>query len=129
MAYIISHEVAHHVQNLIGILGQVNQEQSRISKEAANDLSVRVELQADFLAGVWAHHAQKMKNILEEGDLEEALGAAEAIGDDRIQMRTRGYVVPESFTHGSSEQRMRWFNKGVRTGDLNQGDTFAANPL
>jgi predicted metalloprotease len=129
MAYIISHEVAHHVQNLIGILGQVNQQQGRISKEAANDLSVRVELQADFLAGVWAHHAQKMKNILEEGDLEEALGAAEAIGDDRIQMRTRGYVVPESFTHGTSEQRMRWFNKGVRTGDLNQGDTFAANPL
>lgn len=129
MAYVISHEVAHHVQNLLGILGQVNQQQSRISKEAANDLSVRVELQADFLAGVWAHHAQKMKNILDEGDLEEALRAAEAIGDDRIQMRTRGYVVPESFTHGSSEQRMRWFNKGVKSGDLRQGDTFAADPL
>lgn len=129
MAYVISHEVAHHVQNLLGILGKVNQRQSQVSKEEANDLSVRIELQADFLAGVWAHHAQKMKNILEEGDLEEALGAAEAIGDDRIQMRTRGYVVPESFTHGTSEQRMRWFNKGVRSGDLRQGDTFAANPL
>lgn len=129
MAYVVSHEVAHHVQNLLGILGEVHKTQQRVSKAQANDLSVRLELQADFLAGVWAHHAQKMKNILEEGDLEEALAAAEAIGDDRIQMRTRGYVVPESFTHGTSAQRKKWFTKGMKTGDLRLGDTFDVTDL
>lgn len=129
MAYVVAHEVAHHVQNELGILLQVNQQQQRSSKEEGNELNVRLELQADFLAGVWAHHAHKMKNILEAGDIEEAMNAAEAIGDDRIQMRTRGYVVPESFTHGTSAQRKKWFNMGVQTGDLRKGDTFAANPL
>ncbi|HRW75095.1 MAG: zinc metallopeptidase [Chitinophagales bacterium] len=129
MAYVVAHEVAHHVQNLLGITGQVSQQQARLPQAAANDLSVRLELQADFLAGVWVHHAQKMKNFLEEGDLEEALTAAQAIGDDRIQMRSRGYVVPESFTHGSSEQRMRWLTLGMKTGDMRQGDTFAAREL
>ena len=129
MAYVVSHEVSHHVQNLLGITSEVSQQQARMSKSAANDLSVRLELQADFLAGVWIHHAQKMKNFLEEGDLQEALGAAHAIGDDRIQMRSRGYVVPESFTHGTSEQRMRWLTLGMKTGDLRQGDTFAARQL
>lgn len=129
MAYVVAHEVAHHVQNELGILSQVNQQQQRMSKEEGNELNVRLELQADFLAGVWAHHAHKMKNILEAGDIEEAMNAAEAIGDDRIQMRTRGYVVPESFTHGTSAQRKKWFNMGVQTGDLRKGDTFAANPL
>jgi predicted metalloprotease len=129
MAYVVSHEVAHHVQNLLGILGEVHKTQQRVSKAQANDLSVRLELQADFLAGVWAHHAHKMKNILEQGDLEEALAAAEAIGDDRIQMRSRGYVVPESFTHGTSAQRVKWFTKGVQTGDLRLGDTFDVSDL
>jgi len=129
MAYVVAHEVAHHVQHQLGILQQVHERQQRLSKAEANDLSVRLELQADFLAGVWAHHAHKMKNILEQGDLEEALAAAEAIGDDRIQMRSRGYVVPESFTHGTSEQRKRWFTQGVQTGDLRKGDTFAAERL
>jgi len=129
MAYVVAHEVAHHVQNLLGITGQVDQQRGRISKADFNDLSVRLELQADFLAGVWAHHTQKMKGILEEGDIEEALNAAHAIGDDRIQMESRGYVVPDSFTHGTSEQRMRWFTKGLKTGDMSQGDTFAATNL
>ncbi|RMG83107.1 MAG: metalloprotease [Bacteroidetes bacterium] len=129
MAYVVAHEVAHHVQYLLGITRQVDSQRGRISKKAFNDLSVRLELQADFLAGVWANHAQRMHNILEEGDIEEALRAANAIGDDRIQMQTRGYVVPDSFTHGTSEQRMRWFTKGVKTGDLRQGDTFAAEVL
>ena len=129
MAYVVAHEVAHHVQNLLGITGQVDQQRGRISKTEFNELSVRLELQADFLAGVWAHHTEKMKGILEEGDIEEALNAAHAIGDDRIQMKSRGYVVPDSFTHGTSEQRMRWFTKGLKTGDINQGDTFAATNL
>ncbi len=129
MAYVVAHEVAHHVQNLLGITRQVDSQRGRISKKEMNDLSVRLELQADFLAGVWAHHSHRMNNILEEGDIEEALRAAHAIGDDRIQMETRGYVVPDSFTHGTSEQRMRWFRKGLETGDLNQGDTFAARNL
>ena len=129
MAYIVGHEVGHHVQRLLGITQQVDAQRGRISKEAYNALSVRLELQADFLAGVWAHHAQKMKNILEEGDIEEGLKAAAAVGDDRIMMQTQGYVVPEAFTHGSSEQRTRWFAKGLKTGDLEQGDTFNANPL
>lgn len=129
MAYVISHEVAHHVQNLLGITGQVDRQRGRVSKAEYNQLSVKLELQADFLAGVWARHAHQMDNILEEGDVEEALRAASAIGDDRIQMKSRGYVVPESFTHGTSEQRVRWFRKGIETGDINQGDTFSARNL
>lgn len=125
MAYVIAHEVGHHVQNLLGITRQVSSQRGRISQEDYNQLSVRLELQADFLAGVWAHHANEMKNILEEGDIEEALRAAAAIGDDNIQQQSRGYVQPETFTHGTSEQRMRWFMKGYRTGDLSQGDTFS----
>ncbi len=129
MAYVVAHEVAHHIQNQLGISGQVSRQRGRIPQADYNDLSVRLELQADFLAGVWAHHAQKMKNILEEGDIEEALRAAHAIGDDNIQKRSQGYVVPESFTHGTSEQRMRWFKKGLTTGDLKQMDTFNTRNL
>lgn len=129
MAYVVAHEVAHHVQNLLGITQQVDAQRGRISKTQMNDLSVRLELQADFLSGVWAHHAHKMNNILERGDIEEAMRAAEAIGDDNIQKRSQGYVVPESFTHGTSEQRMRWLRKGLETGDINQGDTFATKNL
>lgn len=129
MAYVIAHEVGHHVQNQLGITSQMQKQRGRISKTDYNALSVRLELQADFFAGVWVHHNQDMKNVLEEGDLEEALNAAHAIGDDRLQKQSKGYVVPESFTHGTSEQRMRWFSKGVRTGDLSQGDTFAAESL
>ena len=114
MAYIVAHEVGHHVQNLLGITTEVASQQRRMSKAEANKLSVRLELQADFLSGVWAHHAQKMKDILEKGDLEEALNAASAVGDDKIQMQARGYVVPESFTHGTSKQRMDWFYKGLQ---------------
>ena len=126
MAYVVAHEVAHHVQYLLGITDYVHKQRRQISKKAYNDLSVRLELQADFLAGVWAHHAQRTKNILEEGDIEEALTAANAIGDDTIQKRSRGYVVPDSFTHGTSEQRMRWFTLGLKTGDMDQGNTFEA---
>ncbi len=122
-AYVIAHEVGHHVQRLLGTMDRVDRERGRISEEEANQLSVRLELQADFLAGVWAHYAQK-QGILEAGDVEEALGAASAVGDDRLQRETQGYVVPDSFTHGSSEQRIRWFRKGLETGDIRQGDTF-----
>lgn len=122
-AYVIAHEVGHHVQRLLGTMDRVDRERGRISEEEANQLSVRLELQADFLAGVWAHYAQK-QGILEAGDVEEALGAASAVGDDRLQRETGGYVVPDSFTHGSSEQRVRWFRKGLETGDIRQGDTF-----
>ncbi len=128
VAYIIAHEVGHHVQKLMGTMTEVQQAQSVArSQEQVNELTVRLELQADFFAGIWIHHAQKMKNILETGDLEEALNAASAVGDDRIQMKTQGYVVPDSFTHGTSEQRKNWLKKGIQTGDLNQGDTFARN--
>lgn len=123
-AYVIAHEVGHHVQNLLGISDRVHEARSRLSEEEYNQLSVRLELQADFLAGVWAHHAQQNWNILEEGDIEEALNAATAIGDDRLQKQARGYVVPESFTHGTSQQRARWFSHGLKTGSLSQGDTF-----
>jgi predicted metalloprotease len=123
-AYVIAHEVGHHVQKLIGISDRVHQLQSRARQEEANELSVRLELQADFFAGVWAHHAEQNWQILEEGDIEEALGAATAIGDDRLQMESRGFVVPESFTHGTSEQRARWFVLGLKTGDMSRGDTF-----
>lgn len=124
-AYVIAHEVGHHVQNLLGITGKLDAMRGRVSQEEFNRLSVRLELQADFLAGVWAHHTQRAKQVLEAGDVEEALRAATAIGDDNIQKQTQGYVVPDSFTHGSSEQRVRWFSKGFRTGDVSQGDTFS----
>jgi predicted metalloprotease len=129
MAYVVAHEVGHHVQNLLGITDELNRQRGRVSQAEYNQLSVRLELQADFFAGVWAHHAHRMKNILEEGDIEEALRAANAIGDDRLQKQSQGYVVPESFTHGTSEQRMRWFKKGFDTGDISQGDTFSARNL
>ncbi|MGB7924156.1 MAG: neutral zinc metallopeptidase [Pyrinomonadaceae bacterium] len=127
-AYVIAHEVGHHIQHLVGTMDKVNSMQSRLSKEQANQLSVRLELQADFLAGVWAHYAQQ-KGIIEAGDIEEALNAATAIGDDRLQRETQGYVVPDSFTHGTSEQRVRWFKKGFETGDMRQGDTFNTRSL
>jgi predicted metalloprotease len=123
-AYVIAHEVGHHVQNLLGISDKVRQLQSRSGPEEANQLSVRLELQADYFAGVWGHHAENNWQILEKGDVEEALGAATAIGDDRLQQESRGVVVPESFTHGTSEQRTRWFFRGLKTGDMTQGDTF-----
>ncbi|HPB28028.1 MAG TPA: neutral zinc metallopeptidase [Acidobacteriota bacterium] len=128
-AYVIAHEIGHHVQNQLGILQKVHEAQQRVSKEQANQLSVRLELQADFLAGVWAHHTQRMRGLLESGDLEEALNAAAAIGDDRLQQAGQGYVVPDSFTHGTSEQRARWFRLGYETGDMNRGDTFNTNRL
>lgn len=128
-AYVIAHEVGHHVQNQLGISQRVQAMKGRVSEAEYNDLSVRLELQADFFAGVWAHHGQKQRKILDEGDLEEALRAAAAIGDDRLQKQAQGYAVPETFTHGTSEQRMRWFKKGFVTGDITQGDTFSvANP-
>jgi predicted metalloprotease len=129
MAYVIAHEVGHHVQQLTGISDRVRQQQEQAGEKEANELSVRLELQADFLAGVWAHHAQKTKNILEDGDIEEALSAANAIGDDRLQKQSQGYVVPDAFTHGTSAQRMKWFKKGYDTGDISQGDTFKEEDL
>jgi predicted metalloprotease len=123
-AYVIAHEVGHHVQKLLGISDKVHQLQSRTGQEEGNQLSVRLELQADFFAGVWGHHANQNWKILEEGDIEEALGAATAIGDDRLQQESRGIIVPESFTHGTSEQRTRWFVRGLKSGDMTQGDTF-----
>jgi predicted metalloprotease len=124
VAYVIAHEVGHHVQNLVGTLDQVNQQRSRLSERRANQLSVQLELQADFLAGMWAHHAQEMLDILETGDIEEALNAAAAVGDDVIMAKYQGRVVPDAFTHGSSEQRKEWFQRGWETGDYAQGDTF-----
>lgn len=121
-AYVLAHEVGHHVQNLLGTAGKVRQLQSRMNQTDGNRLSTALELQADFYAGLWTHYNQQ---YLEPGDIEEALGAAQAVGDDAIQKRTQGYVVPESFTHGTSEQRMYWFSRGYKTGDINQGDTFA----
>jgi predicted metalloprotease len=128
-AYVIAHEVGHHLQHLLGITDKVHGMRNRVSEEEYNQLSVKLELQADFLAGVWAHHAQQMNPFLDPGDLEEALNAASAIGDDRLQKQFQGYVVPDSFTHGTSEQRMRWFKKGFDTGDPAQGDTFTAADL
>jgi predicted metalloprotease len=128
-AYVIAHEVGHHVQNLLGIAERVNGMQQRSSKQQANALSVRMELQADCFAGVWAAHANQKRRLLEPGDVEEGLGAAAAVGDDRIQMASRGYVSPESFTHGSAQQRMRWFRRGLDTGDLKNCDAFAAAQL
>jgi len=128
-AYVIAHEVGHHVQNLLGIMEQVQEKQQGLNQQEANRLMVRMELQADFLAGVWAYHAQRMKNLLEQGDIEEGLNAAAAVGDDRIMKREQGYVVPDAFTHGTSAQRVRWFTLGLKTGDFHQGDTFAADEL
>ena len=128
-AYVIAHEVGHHVQNLLGLTDRVHNLQGRVSEAEYNDQSVRLELQADFLAGVWAHHAQKRKPFLDPGDIEEALRAASAIGDDRIQMQSQGYVVPDSFTHGTGEQRVRWFRKGFESGRIEDGDTFSARDL
>lgn len=127
-AYVIAHEVGHHVQNLNGTMDKVQSLKGRLSETDYNRLSVRLELQADFYAGVWAHHAQRTRRIIESGDLEEALRAAAAIGDDQIQKQSRGHVVPESFTHGTSKQRIHWFRKGYETGDLTQGDTFNSQP-
>ena len=128
-AYVIAHEVGHHVQNLTGQTAYVERIRNTRSEAEANEASVRLELQADFYAGCMLHHAQKMKNIIEPGDIEEALRAAAAIGDDRLQERSRGYSVPETFTHGTSEQRLRWFMKGLQTGDFSQGDTFSVDVL
>lgn len=128
-AYVIAHEVGHHIQNLLGISRKVQAMRSQLSEKEYNKLSVKLELQADFLAGVWAHHAQKMDNILDPGDIEEALNAASAVGDDKLQEAANGRVVPDAFTHGTSAQRMRWFKKGFDTGDIKQGDTFNADNL
>jgi predicted metalloprotease len=128
-AYVIAHEVGHHVQNLLGILPKVDEARARAGKVEANALSVRLELQADCFAGVWAHQAQKQRQILEEGDIEEGLRAASAIGDDRLQRQSQGYVIPDSFTHGSSVQRVRWFRRGLAKGDLQVCNTFAARDL
>lgn len=129
LAYVVAHEVGHHIQNLMGITGEVAALRRKLSEEEYNRYSVRLELQADFFAGVWAHYAERTKNILEEGDIEEALNAASAVGDDNIQKQSQGYISPETFTHGTSEQRKRWFYKGYRTGDINQGDTFNTESL
>jgi predicted metalloprotease len=128
-AYVIAHEVGHHVQNLLGIAERIQSAQSRRPKTEANALQVRVELQADCFAGVWASNAQRARQILEAGDIEEGLNAASAIGDDRLQRESQGRVVPESFTHGSSAQRVRWFKRGIETGDPGQCDTFTAAKL
>jgi len=128
-AYVIAHEVGHHVQNLLGISDRVQATQRRVSKTQANQLSVRLELQADCFAGVWANRTQQAQQILEKGDVEEALNAAAAIGDDRLQKQAQGYAVPDSFTHGTSAQRVRWFTQGIKTGDVNQCNTFEATTL
>jgi predicted metalloprotease len=123
-AYVIAHEVAHHVQTLLGTTARAQRAERGGDRRAANQMSVRLELQADFLAGVWAHHAQRTKNVLEPGDVEEALGAASAVGDDRLQKQAQGRVVPDAFTHGTSAQRSAWFRLGFQTGDMARGDTF-----
>jgi predicted metalloprotease len=128
-AYVIAHEVGHHVQNLLGITQQVEALRSRAGRKEANALSVRLELQADFFAGLWAHYDDKWNHVLEPGDIQNAIQAANAVGDDRLQKKSRGYVVLDSFTHGTSEQRMRWFMNGYRSGDISEGDTFSATSL
>lgn len=128
-AYVIAHEIGHHVQNLLGISDKVQAAWQRMGEAQANQLSVRLELQADCLAGVWAHHADRARQVLEKGDIEEGLRAASAIGDDRLQRRTQGYVVPESFTHGTSAQRVQWFKRGIETGSVAGCDTFQNSPL
>jgi predicted metalloprotease len=130
-AYVIAHEVGHHVQHLLGITNKVDAQRSRLSEREMNKLSVKLELQADFLAGVWAHYEQQLQNpkfnanVIQSGDINEALNAANAIGDDRLQKESQGYVVPDAFTHGTSEQRIYWFKKGYESGDINDGDTFS----
>jgi len=130
-AYVIAHEVGHHVQHLLGITNKVDAQRSRFSEREMNKLSVKLELQADFLAGVWAHYEQQLQNpkfnanVIQSGDINEALNAANAIGDDRLQKESQGYVVPDAFTHGTSEQRIYWFKKGYESGDINDGDTFS----
>jgi predicted metalloprotease len=128
-AYVIAHEVGHHVENQLGLLARVQQRQQEVGRGEANQLSVRVELMADCLAGVWAHHSEQRFKALEEGDVEEAMAAAEAIGDDRLQKQSQGYVVPDSFTHGSSAQRVRWFMTGLKGGQVQACDTFRASKL
>jgi predicted metalloprotease len=128
-AYVVAHEIGHHVQNLLGISDQVHAARSRMSQKQYNALSVRLELQADCLAGIWAHHADRTRQILEQGDVEEALNAASAIGDDRLQRQTQGRVVPDSFTHGTSQQRKRWFLRGLEAGQFSQCNTFEAANL
>jgi len=125
IAYVIAHEIGHHVQTLLGTSAKMRQQQQGLSEKDANKLSVALELQADFYAGLWAHYNEKNNQVLEPGDIEEALSAANAVGDDAIQKKMSGQVVPDSFTHGSSEQRMYWFNRGLKTGDFKQGNTFA----
>jgi len=129
LAYVIAHEVGHHVQNLLGINDQVMAQRGRMTEKEFNKLMVRMELQADFLAGVFAHYARQISGYLEAGDIEEGLNAASAVGDDRIMKQTQGTIVPDAFTHGTSEQRVRWFKKGLETGDIRQGDTFGAAVL
>ena len=124
VAYVIAHEVGHHVQNLMGTSGKVHERKSELSEKEGNKLSVALELQADFYAGVWAHYNQKNKNVMEEGDIEEALSAANAVGDDHIQKQVQGHITPDAFTHGTSEQRMYWFMLGYKSGDLSKGNTF-----
>lgn len=128
-AYVIAHEVGHHVQDLLGVSAKMDQARQQLSQEEYNKLSVKLELQADFYAGVWAHYEKNMKNVLDEGDIDEALLAANQIGDDRLQKEYQGQVTPDSFTHGTSAQRKYWFRKGFETGDLSQGNTFAAAEL
>ncbi|MBI4947658.1 MAG: neutral zinc metallopeptidase [Bacteroidetes bacterium] len=129
MAYVVAHEVGHHIQNLMGTADKVNRLRQQLSETEFNKYSVMMELQADFYAGIWAHHTQKMKNILDADDIDEALNAASAIGDDRLQKQSTGQVMPDAFTHGTSAQRMYWFKKGYQTGDIKQGDTFNAKDL
>lgn len=124
VAYVIAHEVGHHVQNLLGTFDEVQREEQGMNEKEANRVSVSVELQADFYAGIWAHYDDEMKHVLEAGDIEEALSAASAVGDDHLQKQAQGYVVPDAFTHGTSEQRMYWFKKGYETGDMREGNTF-----
>lgn len=124
-AYVIAHEVGHHVQQQLGILGEAHQKMSRMSEKEANKISVRLELQADFFAGVWANLDNKMFNSLEPGDIENAINAASKIGDDYLQKKAYGREIPDSFNHGRSEQRVRWLSKGIKTGDVNQGDSFS----
>jgi predicted metalloprotease len=128
-AYVIAHEVGHHIQKNLGITTEVDKLRGQISQKEFNQYSVKLELQADFLAGVWAHHSQQANGWMERGDLDEALNAANAIGDDRLQKQSSGRVVPDSFTHGTSAQRMKWFKKGFDSGDLKQGDTFSTSDL
>lgn len=125
-AYVIAHEVGHHIQKLMGTFDKVDNQRQNLGEAGANKLSVKMELQADFYAGVWANRDQKMKQVLENGDIESALNAANAIGDDRLQKQSKGYVVPDAFTHGTSQQRMYWFKKGYETGDIRQGNTFVS---